>query len=195
MVGARRTAGNTLTGCCTSFVSLGNPLGGARNQPCQMAPTKLKQVRIVEPPWYSHDYTLSIENLSEPAPITTKKTPLGSDDVAERFWQRVGEQIEIQEDWGELSRIFASRFGMSLIPNLSTNYLTSTIPTQERHPESRYANGIQSLEQRARVAATKASHVWAEVYLGLNPSSSESLVVSAVQRWRMKFSPQERESL
>ena len=29
---------------------------------------------------------------------------LTDDDVAARFWARVGEQIEIQEDWGELSR-------------------------------------------------------------------------------------------
>ena len=31
------------------------------------------------------------------------------DDVAERFWKRVGEQIEIQEDWGELSRYSPKR--------------------------------------------------------------------------------------
>ena len=27
---------------------------------------------------------------------------LSDDDVAEKFWERVAEQIEIQEDWGEL---------------------------------------------------------------------------------------------
>ena len=34
---------------------------------------------------------------------------LTDDDVAARFWARVGEQIEIQEDWGELSRYSPER--------------------------------------------------------------------------------------
>ena len=34
---------------------------------------------------------------------------LTDDDVAARFWARVGEQIEIQEDWGELSRYSPKR--------------------------------------------------------------------------------------
>ena len=34
---------------------------------------------------------------------------LADDDVAARFWARVGEQIEIQEDWGELSRYSPER--------------------------------------------------------------------------------------
>ena len=39
---------------------------------------------------------------------------LTDDDVAERFWARVGEQIEIQEDRGELSRYSPERPGPSI---------------------------------------------------------------------------------
>ncbi len=39
---------------------------------------------------------------------------LTDDDVAARFWARVGEQIEIQEDWGELSRYSPERPGPSI---------------------------------------------------------------------------------
>ena len=36
--------------------------------------------------------------------IDFPEVDLTDDDVASRFWKRVGEQIEIQEDWSELSR-------------------------------------------------------------------------------------------
>ena len=41
--------------------------------------------------------------------IDFPEVDLTDDDVAARFWARVGEQIEIQEDWGELSRYSPKR--------------------------------------------------------------------------------------
>ena len=41
--------------------------------------------------------------------IDFPEVDLSDDDVAERFWKRVGEQIEIQEDWGETLRYSPER--------------------------------------------------------------------------------------
>ncbi len=55
-----------------------------------------------------------LPNIDRVKVVDFPEVDLSDDDVAERFWARVGEQIEIQEDRGELSRYSPERPGPSI---------------------------------------------------------------------------------